>query len=261
VKIDRSFTSELGDPAANAIVAAIANLSHALGFTVIAEGVETRRQLVALRALRCDQAQGYLLAWPMTRAELAAWDPEVWSAASPIADVDVRALIGRRVEVTRKSTGRSILVQAPPTMPTVSCDAEIVGVVIDELLANALAYSHDDRPVTVRISADRRWIRVSVADFGIGMSAQDAERCFEQFFQGEQPPVRGQRGTGIGLYVVRSLIEDLGGFTSVKTAPRRGSTFTFALPRQRRRPGAGMGEDSSIQEFMKQVGIAPRGTR
>jgi diguanylate cyclase (GGDEF)-like protein len=261
VKIDRSFTAELGDPACEAIVAAIANLSHALGLTVVAEGVESRQQLIALRALRCDHAQGYLLAWPMTREELAAWDPEAWRADAPKPDVDMGALLARRAEAFRQRTGRSIVVQAPPTMRPVAVDPETIATVVDELLANALAYSAEDLPVVVRCSTDRRYVRVSVSDWGIGMTPHDAERCWEQFFQGSRSPVNGSRGTGIGLYVVRSLIEDLGGFTAVKTSPKGNTTFTVAVPQQRRPMGAGVGESNSIQEFMKQVGLPARGVR
>jgi signal transduction histidine kinase len=227
----------------------------------VAEGVESRQQLIALRALRCDQAQGYLLAWPMTRDELASWDPHGWRADAPSNEVDMRDLISRRAESFRSRTGRSIVVQAPPTMPRLAVDREAVVTVVDELIANALAYSAPDLPVVVRVSADRRYVRVSVADWGIGMTRHDAERCWEQFFQGSRPPVNGGRGTGIGLYVVRSLVEDLGGFTAVRTSPKGNTTVTFALPTQRRAMGAGTGESSSIQEFMKQVGIPARGER
>jgi signal transduction histidine kinase len=257
VKVDRAFTAELGDPAANAIVAAIANLSHALGLEVIAEGVETRQQVVTLQALRCDQAQGYLLGWPMTIDEIPTWSPTAWK--SEIAEeIDVVALVGRRVEVARGRSGRHLSFQAPQSSVLVPCEPDAIVTVLDELVANAIAYSEPDTPVTVRVSSDRRWVRVSVSDWGIGMTKSDAERCFEQFFQGERGPVSGRRGTGIGLYIVRSLIESIGGFTAVKSSPKGHTTITFALPRQRRTPGAGVGERSSIQEFMKQVGVQPR---
>jgi diguanylate cyclase (GGDEF)-like protein/PAS domain S-box-containing protein len=66
VKIDRSFVAGLGiDPAAGAIVAAVINLSHALGFTAVAEGVETPEQVVVLQSLGCDRAQGYYWSEPV----------------------------------------------------------------------------------------------------------------------------------------------------------------------------------------------------
>jgi diguanylate cyclase (GGDEF)-like protein/PAS domain S-box-containing protein len=72
VKVDRSFIDGLGaDPEDSAIVAAVVSLGHALGLTVIAEGVETDRQLAELRALDCDAAQGYLFARPGPADDLA----------------------------------------------------------------------------------------------------------------------------------------------------------------------------------------------
>jgi diguanylate cyclase (GGDEF)-like protein len=73
VKVDRSFIDGLGsDPEDSAIVAAVISLGHALGLTVIAEGVETDRQLAELAALGCDAAQGYLFARPGPGADVAA---------------------------------------------------------------------------------------------------------------------------------------------------------------------------------------------
>ena len=70
MKIDQSFVDDLGrDSAGSSIVAAIVNLAHVLGFTVVAEGVESIEQLTSLYSLQCDRAQGYLLAHPMPIAD------------------------------------------------------------------------------------------------------------------------------------------------------------------------------------------------
>ena len=73
LKIDRSFVAEvLTDEAAAAIVRAIIDMAHTLGFTVIAEGVETDAQAAFLRGMSCEQAQGFLFAHPMPAAEFRA---------------------------------------------------------------------------------------------------------------------------------------------------------------------------------------------
>ena len=73
LKIDKAFIDELGAGSGGVeIVAAVINLAHALGLQVIAEGVETERQLSELRRLRCDFAQGYLFSRPVSASELAA---------------------------------------------------------------------------------------------------------------------------------------------------------------------------------------------
>ena len=88
VKVDRSFVDGLGtDAEDSAIVAAVVSLGHALGLTVVAEGVETEAQLSELVALGCDQAQGYLFSPPMAALDVheAMTRPRRWSPESRLA--------------------------------------------------------------------------------------------------------------------------------------------------------------------------------
>jgi diguanylate cyclase (GGDEF)-like protein/PAS domain S-box-containing protein len=271
VKLDRAFVAGLGsDSAADAITAAVINLGHALGLSVIAEGVENEDQLTVLRALRCDRAQGYLWSAPQAAAPLADWIAAKPSAQLALGPIDVAALVAERVQAARSSTTAPIVVQAPPTLAQGFADAGACRKVLDHLLANALKYSPGDRPVVVSAAADKRFVRVSVADYGIGMTADEAIRCFEPFWQAEHVAgISGHGvGAGVGLYIVRSLVEAMGGHVAVRSAKGAGSTFTFALPRSAReaqRAGhhgtlpPGMGEDSSIREFMRQIGVPKRG--
>lgn len=267
VKLDRSFVAGLGtDPAATAIVAATVNLSHALGLSVVAEGVETEEQLVALRALRCDRAQGYYWSRPAPPGELLARPGALRAAPLAVGPVDLYAVLTERVKALRAATGRAIVLQAPPNLAPVFAEPGGLGSVLDQLLGNAVKYSQPDKPVVVSAAGDRRWVRVSVSDFGLGMSAAETSRCFEQFWQAKTPRGFRHQGTGIGLYIVRSLVESMGGRVAVRSAPGKGATFTVALPRSRQvveraRSGttaASMGEDSSIREFMRQIGSPSR---
>jgi len=278
VKLDRAFVAGLGsDSAADAITAAVINLGHALGLSVIAEGVENEDQLTVLRALRCDRAQGYLWSAPQAPAPLAEWIAAKPSAQLTLAPVDLGALVAERVQGARSAATAPIVVQAPPTLAHGFADAGACRKILDHLLANALKYSPSDRPVVVSAAADKRFVRISVADYGIGMTADEAARCFEPFWQADQssgghPRIPGAAGhdpggAGVGLYIVRSLVEAMGGHVAVRSAKGAGSTFTFALPRSAREAkraghhGAlppGIGEDSSIREFMRQIGVPSR---
>jgi diguanylate cyclase (GGDEF)-like protein/PAS domain S-box-containing protein len=274
VKLDRAFVAGLGgDTAADAIAAAVINLGHALGLSVIAEGVETEEQLTVLRALRCDRAQGYLWSAPQTPEALADWLAAKPSGRLELDRVDLPALIDERVTTIRSTTTAPIVVQVPATLAEAFADAGAARKVLDHLLANALKYSPDHRPVVVSAAADKRFVRISVADYGIGMTADEAARCFEPFWQADsalssEPGGHERGGAGVGLYIVRSLVEAMGGHVAVRSAKGAGSTFTFALPRSAReaqragREGSlppGMGEDSSIREFMRQIGVPKRG--
>ena len=277
VKLDQAFVAGLGsDSAADAIAAAVINLGHALGLSVIAEGVENDEQLTVLRALRCDRAQGYLWSAPQSPEALADWMAARPSGELEIGAVDLPALVAERVAAARsavRSSGTApIVVQVPATVASAYADAGAVSKVLDHLLANAIKYSPGDRPVVVSAAADKRFVRISVADYGIGMTADEVARCFEPFWQAEHTVNFGSGGhelggAGVGLYIVRSLVEAMGGQVAVRSAKGAGSTFTFALPRSAReaqragRRGAlppGMGEDSSIREFMRQIGVPSR---
>src|SRR5688572_24989911 len=235
VKLDRAFVGGLGsDSAADAIAAAVINLGHALGLSVIAEGVETDEQLTVLRALRCDRAQGYLWSAPQAPEALAQWMAAKPSGELELGPVDLPALVSERVQAARAATTAPIVVQVPPTLADAFADAGAARKVLDHLLANALKYSPGDRPVVVSAAADKRFVRISVADYGIGMTADEAARCFEPFWQADHAGNAGGHelgGAGVGLYIVRSLVEAMGGHVAVRSAKGAGSTFTFALPR------------------------------
>jgi EAL domain-containing protein (putative c-di-GMP-specific phosphodiesterase class I) len=89
LKIDQSFVSRIGDSEADAtIVGSIVELAHALNLTVVAEGVETTDVLERLKALGCDQAQGWLVGMPMDAATASAWIArqrlKTFGAAAPL---------------------------------------------------------------------------------------------------------------------------------------------------------------------------------
>ena len=263
LKIDRSFVSGLGaDPAATVIVSAAVNLAHALGLSVVAEGVESEDALIILRALRCDRAQGYYWSRPQPAHKLLGL--EFGDRRTAPAPINLRDLLLERTTRFEEGTGRSFVLQVPLTLAPAFGESGAVRGIVDHLLSNAVKFSEPGRPVVISAAADKRWVRVSVTDFGIGMTPEDADRCFEQFWRAKLPEATRREGTGIGLYIVRSLVDAMGGDIALKTAPAKGSTFTFALPRSARaveRRGAdtrGLGEDSSIREFMRQIGVQSR---
>ena len=74
-------------------------------------------------------------------------------------------------------------------------------------------------------------VLVSVSDRGIGIAPEDVPKLFDHFFRSTDPQVRRRKGTGIGLTIVRYIVEAHGGTISVDSAPGRGTTFTVTLPR------------------------------
>ena len=98
------------------------------------------------------------------------------------------------------------------------------------LLDNAVKYSSDSVHLMIDIQEEKDTARVTIADNGIGMSEEDQRHIFEQFYQVEHSHV--QEGNGLGLTIVKTIVDQLGGSISVESEIGKGSTFQVILPKQ-----------------------------
>jgi signal transduction histidine kinase len=98
------------------------------------------------------------------------------------------------------------------------------------LLSNAVKFTPQGGVVTLSARRVAEGVRVSVADTGVGMSAEDQGAIFQEFREVGNDPDRRAEGTGLGLALTKRLVELHGGSIRVESAPGRGSTFTFELP-------------------------------
>lgn len=179
---------------------------------------------------------------------------------------EIAPLVRERAASIESSTGRTISTQISIDVPTVLTDARALTTVIDHLLENAVKYSPGGETVNLGVSFDDKAVRVEVSDHGIGMDPEQVAHCFDKFWQGETTDVRRFGGTGIGLFIVQSLVEAIGGRIEVDSQIGVGTRFRVALPRfvptpstptEPARP-AGAGERSMVREFMKQIGVPER---
>ena len=171
----------------------------------------------------------------------------------------------QRTRELESATSREVERRVPDDLPLVWADLDGLTTVLDHLLENAVKYSPDGGPVAVSAEVDGDEVRLRCHDDGIGMTEEQRARCFDRFWQAEGTDVRRFGGTGIGLYIVRSLVEAMDGTISVESTPGLGSTFTIALRRYPPRPAppdapaAEAGSDATgtsiVGEFMKQVGM------
>jgi signal transduction histidine kinase len=113
----------------------------------------------------------------------------------------------------------------PEELPAVHADPDRLDRILVNLVGNALKYT----PGQVRIRAERAdgEVRIAVEDGGPGIAASDLPRLFERYYRGQR---HEGEGLGLGLYIVRKLVEAHGGRIGVESYPGRGSTFTVALP-------------------------------
>jgi PAS domain S-box-containing protein len=109
----------------------------------------------------------------------------------------------------------------------VECDRERILQVFSNLLGNAFKFCRCGDQVTVRARGDGSAVRFEVADTGPGIAASEKEHLFEAYWSAER---HGKRGTGLGLFITRGVVEAHGGKIWVESEPGRGATFFFTLP-------------------------------
>lgn len=131
-------------------------------------------------------------------------------------------------EPTAKARDLSIYVNIP-TSVIVIADRVAVGRVLHNLLNNAIKFT-ERGGVRIEMRVFSTIALVKMIDTGIGISPEDRTRLFGMFVQGTHSPASKVRGTGLGLYLTRQLIERMGGKIDVESRPGQGSTFWFELP-------------------------------
>lgn len=102
--------------------------------------------------------------------------------------------------------------------------------VLMNLLQNAVKYSPGGGEVIVDGWTESGQLRVDITDSGVGIAADQLPRLFERFHRADDPRIRTIRGTGLGLYLVRRIVTELGGSVSVRSELAHGSTFSIAVP-------------------------------
>jgi len=149
-----------------------------------------------------------------------------------LTEVEVRDLITRVVESQRAYTNKhefNIIVQAD--LPRITADRDKTDQILTNLLSNAIKYSPDGGRVTVHAREVGDYVAISVTDQGIGIPEEQMGKLFTRFHRVETRDARRQYGTGLGLYLVKHLVEAHHGEVKVESKVGEGSTFTVLLPK------------------------------
>jgi len=121
-----------------------------------------------------------------------------------------------------------ILPNAPWPLPDVEGDPDLLLLAIHNLLDNAIKFTSRGDTIEVRAFDDGSEIVIEVADTGPGIPEQEIPRVWEELYRGEQ--ARGVPGSGLGLPLVRAIIEKHGGIVGVRSKPDHGTVFIMRLP-------------------------------
>lgn len=113
---------------------------------------------------------------------------------------------------------------------TVEADGQLLSLVWNNLLSNAIKFTDDGGKITVSLRTDGPMAIVKVADTGCGIDRETGKHIFEKFYQGDTS--RATRGNGLGLALVRRVVEIVGGNISVESQVGRGSVFTIEIRRK-----------------------------
>ncbi|WP_460938324.1 ATP-binding protein [Phycicoccus ginsengisoli] len=148
------------------------------------------------------------------------------------AAVQVRPLVADALETVAPAASRQAVTlhheQAEDL--TVLGSAEELSRVLDNLVANAVKFSRPGGRVSVRACERDGHAVLEVVDEGMGISADDQDRLFTEFFRSTNPEALSVPGTGLGLSIVKRIVSRHGGSIDVRSAPGRGTTFTVSLP-------------------------------
>jgi len=149
-----------------------------------------------------------------------------------LSEFDLAEVINQVVESQRSYTHRhefEIIVQ--DDLSNFTADRDKIDQILTNLLSNAIKYSPDGGKITVHARDVGDNVAVSISDEGIGVPEEQISRLFTRFHRVDSRDSRKQYGTGIGLHLVKHLVEAHKGEVSVESELGAGSTFTFVLPR------------------------------
>lgn len=148
------------------------------------------------------------------------------------ADVDLSSVAERSAARLESQTAHRFELSFPENFPAILGDETRLRQVIDNLLTNAIKYSPDDKMITVGGRYSRQNVTVFVRDEGAGISKDELNRVFDRFYRIDNTITRRTQGAGLGLYLVKAIVEAHGGEISLKSQVGSGSTFYFTIPRE-----------------------------
>ena len=149
--------------------------------------------------------------------------------------VDICPLVEKihnHFDLKAQEKGIQIKTELPNKELKLFVDADKVYQIFVNLISNALRFTESDGQIVIRVEEKEKVIECSVSDTGIGIAKNDIPKLFSKFVQIERVEASGYRGTGLGLVIVKGLVEKHGGKIWVESELGEGTTFRFTLKKQ-----------------------------
>jgi PAS domain S-box-containing protein len=162
-------------------------------------------------------------------ASIEAGRFRVYSRPSDLGEIIAEAM--RTMQPLLGKRDQRLVVELPAAIPVVHADPRRTVQVLVNLLSNASKYGPDHAEIVVGVSTSDHWARMTVADRGPGIPPEYQKILFRRFVPPSPGADKAQYGTGLGLSVVRAIVEAHGGQVGVDDRPGGGSNFWFTLPR------------------------------
>jgi two-component system phosphate regulon sensor histidine kinase PhoR len=146
--------------------------------------------------------------------------------------LDVRSVVEETLDTYRfylQEQGFECSWSPPPHCPLVMADRTALGLALLNLLDNAVKFSADTRAITITLSTRRRQLCLAVQDRGIGIAAREQKKVFEKFYRAQSSLVHTTRGSGLGLSLIKQIMQAHHGAVRLHSTPGEGSCFTLVF--------------------------------
>lgn len=147
---------------------------------------------------------------------------------SDIVDVAHRAIAEHHEEMVRKNLKVNISIAEP--LPLVMIDPQLMLVVLQNLISNAVKYTPEKGTLSVTITTQPGALVCKVADTGCGIPRDQQSRIFSKFFRADNVRELDTGGTGLGLYITKALVKEMNGMIWFESESGKGTTFYVSLP-------------------------------
>jgi signal transduction histidine kinase len=161
-------------------------------------------------------------------AQVRAGHLDIQTTSTDVVEIARQAVEGAQAHAGRKTLQLSLT--APSHLIVIEADVVRMGQAIDNLISNAIKFTPENGRVDVTLAQNEGRVTLTVADTGMGMTAADVDRLFERFFRTDSAQAQQIQGSGLGLPIVKAIIEAHDGTITVTSEPNIGTSFVISLP-------------------------------